>query len=88
VIDLQLDEEISSFVNTTTGVNNSPTKNTRKVESTFGLADGDVLLIGGLTQNQDTVVNLSLSFLPRWMAGRTSAKSKSEIRLLLQVRRL
>ncbi|MDQ7982423.1 type II secretory pathway protein [Paraburkholderia sp. SARCC-3016] len=63
-INLQLVEEISSFANTTTGVNNSPTKNTRKVESSFSLADGDVLLIGGLTQDQDTHANSGLSFLP------------------------
>lgn len=87
-IDVQLEEEISSFVNTTTGVDNSPTKNTRKIESTFGLADGDVLLIGGLTQNQDTAANSGLSFLPRWMAGHTVSKSRSEILLLLEVRKI
>lgn len=87
-IDVQLEEEISSFVNTTTGVNNSPTKNTRKIESTFGLADGDVLLIGGLTQSQDTNANSGLSFLPRWMAGHTVSKNRSEILLLLQVRKI
>jgi type II secretory pathway component GspD/PulD (secretin) len=87
-IDLHLVEEISSFVNTTTGVNNSPTKNTRKVESSFSLADGDVLLIGGLTQDQDTHANSGLSFLPRWMAGHTVSTSKSEILLMLQVQKL
>jgi general secretion pathway protein D len=87
-IDLHLVEEISDFVNTTTGVNNSPTKNTRKVESSFNVADGDVLLIGGLTQDKDTRVNSGLSFLPRWMAGHTVSTSKTEILLLLQVRKL
>lgn len=87
-IDLRLVEEISSFVNTTTGVNNSPTKNTRKVESSFSLADGDVLLIGGLTQDQDTHANSGLSFLPRWMAGHTTSTAKTEILLLLQVQKL
>ncbi|MFM0731095.1 type II secretory pathway protein [Paraburkholderia sediminicola] len=87
-IDLQLVEEISDFVNTTTGVNNSPTKNTRKVESSFNVADGDVLLIGGLTQDKGTRVNSGLSFLPRWMAGHTVSKSKTEILLLLQVQKI
>jgi len=88
VIDLHLVEEISSFVNTTTGVNNSPTKNTRKVESSFSLADGDVLLIGGLMQDQDTHANSGLSFLPRWMAGHTVSTNKTEILLLLQVQKI
>ncbi|MGF6899462.1 type II secretion system protein GspD [Paraburkholderia sp. GAS348] len=87
-IDLHLVEEISSFVNTTTGVNNSPTKNTRKVESSFSVADGDVLLIGGLTQDQDTRVSSGLSFLPRWMAGHTASTNKTEILLFLQVQKI
>lgn len=88
VIDLHLVEEISSFVKTTTGVNDSPTKNTRKVESSFSVADGDVLLIGGLTQDQDTHVNSGLSFLPRWAAGHTASTAKTEILLLLQVQKI
>jgi len=88
VIDLQLDEEISSFVNTTTGVNNSPTKNTRKVESSFSLADGDVLLVGGLTQDQSTQATSGLSFLPRWLAAHSSSTQKSEILLVLQVTKI
>ncbi|WP_245964984.1 type II secretion system protein GspD [Trinickia dinghuensis] len=87
-IDLHLVEEISSFVNTTTGVNNSPTKNTRKVESSFSLADGDVLLIGGLTQDQATHANSGLSFLPRWASGHTVSTGKTEILLLLQVQKI
>lgn len=88
VIDLRLVEEISSFVNTTTGVNNSPTKQTRKVESSFSLADGDVLIVGGLTQDQSARATSGLSFLPRWLAAHSSSTQKSEILLLLQVRKL
>ncbi|WP_442807954.1 type II secretion system protein GspD [Trinickia soli] len=88
VIDLHLVEEISSFVNTTTGVNNSPTKQTRKVESSFGLSDGDVLLVGGLRQDESTRATSGLSFLPRWMAGHSGSKRETEILLLLQVRKI
>ncbi|MBR7962802.1 type II secretory pathway protein [Burkholderia vietnamiensis] len=87
-VDLQLVEEISDFVNTTTGVNNSPTKTTRKVESAFNVADGDVLLIGGLTQDKSARANSGLSFLPRWMAGHTATTGKTEILLLLQVQKI
>lgn len=87
-IDLHLVEEISSFVNTTTGVNNSPTKNTRKLESSFTLSDGDVLLIGGLMQDQDLHANSGLSFLPRWMAGHRVSSERTEILLLLQVQKI
>ncbi|MFA8393777.1 type II secretion system protein GspD [Burkholderia ubonensis] len=87
-IDLTVVEEISDFVRTTTGVNNSPTKNTRKLESSFSVEDGDAVLIGGLTQEKANHVDSGLSFLPSWMRGHSSGGSRTEILLLLQVQKL
>ncbi|KGV25817.1 bacterial type II and III secretion system family protein [Burkholderia pseudomallei MSHR4462] len=87
-IDLNVIEEISDFVRTTTGVNNSPTKNTRKLESSFSVEDGDAVLIGGLTQDKESHLDSGLSFLPSWMRGRASNSSRTEILLLLQVQKL
>ncbi len=87
-IDLTVTEEISDFVRTTTGVNNSPTKNTRKLESSFSVEDGDAVLIGGLTQDKATRIDSGLSFLPSWMKGHSSDGSRTEILLLLQVQKL
>lgn len=41
-IQVKLDEQISSFVPTTTGVNNSPTKNTREMTTTVSMKDGEI----------------------------------------------
>jgi type II secretory pathway component GspD/PulD (secretin) len=87
-IDLSVVEEISDFVKTTTGVNNSPTKNTRKLESSFSLDDGDAVLIGGLSQEKSTRLESGFSFLPSWMNGHGIGSGRTEILLLLQVQRL
>ncbi|WP_157130957.1 hypothetical protein [Burkholderia savannae] len=49
MIGLTVTKEINDFVRTTTGVSNSPTKNTREFESSLSVKDGDAVLIGGGT---------------------------------------
>jgi hypothetical protein len=48
--------------------------------------DGDVVIIGGLTENKESGSNVGFSFLPDWM--RSSTASKSEILLVLQINKL
>lgn len=52
VIDLNLAQQISSFVPTETGVNGSPTLIKREVKSSLSLTDGDVVILGGLAENK------------------------------------
>ncbi len=87
-IDLHVMQQISDFVKTTTGVNNSPTLNTREVSTEISLRDGDVILMGGLTTNKTTANRSGLSFLPRFLDSETDAESKTEILLMLQVERV
>jgi len=87
-IDVHVDQQVSSFVNTTTGVNNSPTLTTRQISTNVIMADGDVVVIGGLRQNKDSGGSSGLSFLPAWLQVKTSDKSNSEILLFLQLKKL
>ncbi|MBN3784578.1 type II secretion system protein GspD [Burkholderia sp. Ac-20345] len=87
-IDLSVDEEISDFVRTTTGVNTSPTKNTRKLQTVTSMADGDVAVIGGLLQSHDSRSSSGISFLPRWMNGHNNSSDNTEIVLVLQVAKI
>ncbi|EGY28279.1 Type II secretory pathway, component PulD, partial [Candidatus Regiella insecticola 5.15] len=48
VIDLAIDQQLSDFVKTATGVNNSPTLTKRQVTTQVSVADGDIILLGGL----------------------------------------
>lgn len=88
IIDLSVTQQISDFVKTTTGVNNSPTLNTREVSTEISLHDGDVILMGGLTTNKSTDNRTGLAFLPRFLDSRSDASSNTEILLMLQVERV
>ncbi|APR39375.1 type II secretion system protein GspD [Paraburkholderia sp. SOS3] len=88
VIELNIDEEISSFVNTTTGVNGSPTKNTRSLQTVADLQDGEVIVLGGLVQDQSTVATSGERFLPAFLDGHTKSKARTEVVLVLQVQKI
>ncbi len=88
VIDTDVTVEISDFQKTSTGVNNSPTKNTRKSETSMTLQDGEVVVMGGLSQSKDSKVRSGVSWLPSFMDGRTADASRSDIVLVLQVSKI
>ena len=88
VIDLHVTQQISDFVKTTTGVNKSPTLNTREVSTEISTQDGDVILIGGLTTNKASDNATGLAFLPRFLDSRSDTSSNTEILLVLQVERV
>lgn len=87
-IDLSVDEEISDFVRTTTGVNASPTKNTRKLQTITSLQDGDVAVIGGLIQSHDSSSTSGLSFLPKWTKGHNNSRDQTEIVLVIEAKKI
>lgn len=87
-VELKIDEEISSFVSTTTGVNSSPTKNTRSLQTVADLKDGEVIVLGGLIQDQGTVSNGGERFLPAFLDGHTKSKQRTEVVLVLQVQKI
>lgn len=88
VIELSIDEELSSFVNTTTGVNGSPTKNTRSLQTVADMKDGEVIVLGGLIQDSDTTVNSRERFFPHFLDGHSTSKTRTEVVLVLQVQKV
>lgn len=87
-IDLSIAQQISDFVTTTTGVNNSPTLIKRELSTRVGLKSSDVVVLGGLDQSQETAEKRGLSFLPDFMASKSGTGSKTEIMLLLSAERI
>jgi len=85
VTDADVTVEISDFQKTSTGVNNSPTKNTRKFETSMQLLDGEIVVTGGLTQSKDSDLRSGISWLPSFMDGHSRSSSKSDIVLVLQI---
>jgi type II secretory pathway component GspD/PulD (secretin) len=87
-VDVDLSQQMSSFVQTTSGVNNSPTLTKRQLETSITVADGDLVVLGGLTEDKDTASSNGLSFLPAFMRARSDARSKTEILLVLQLTKI
>lgn len=87
-IDITVMQQISDFVKTTTGVNNSPTLNTREVASSVSMSDGEMILLGGLTQDKSTDAASGPSFLPSLFRSSSTSTSNTEVLLFLQVSRV
>lgn len=87
-IDVVIDQQISDFVRTETGVSNSPTLTKRALSTTVTLADDEFVVLGGLTNQKTAQGSSGLSFLPSFLHDSTSSDNRTEILLLLQVSRV
>jgi len=87
-IDLVVDQQISDFARTETGVNSSPTLSKRALTTTVSLADGGIVLLGGLTSQKQVDSNSGLSWLPKVLRNSSRTESETEVLLLLQVERI
>lgn len=58
------------------------------VSTTVGVADGELVLIGGLTQDKNIDTNSSLSFLPKIFHTKGDEDSRTEVILLIQVSKI
>lgn len=88
VIDLRLDQQISDFAKTETGVNTSPTLTKRQLSTSISAQNGEMILIGGLSQDKDSRVNSGLPFLPQRLHSKNDSGSRTELLLLIQVMRI
>lgn len=88
IVDLDVSQQMSNFVVTDTGVNNSPTLIKRELKTTLSVADGDVVVLGGVAENKESLGSNGLSFMPNFLRSKNSETSKSEILLILQLTRI
>lgn len=86
-IDIELFQQISNFVVTESGVNNSPTLNKREIKTSLSVEDGEILVIGGLNEATDEANSSGLWFLP-FATSKSSRNKKSELLLILEVRKI
>jgi general secretion pathway protein D len=87
-IDVVVDQQISDFARTESGVNNSPTLTKRSLSTTVSMLDGELVVLGGLTQDRNQGSDGGQSFLPKFMRSSSSSDSRTEVLLMLQVSRL
>lgn len=87
-IELRITQELSNFIRTQTGVNNSPTLIKRAVDTVVQAHDDDVIILGGLDENSDTKTRSGLPFLPSVLQSNSSNKTNSSIVVVMHVKRI
>lgn len=87
-IDLVINQQLSTFIPTTTGVNNSPTLLKREISTSIGAMNNDVIVLGGLDEDRSSSEMSGFPYLPDFMKSKGAQDSKTQILLVLQVQRI
>lgn len=87
-VELKINQQLSNFTQTTTGVNGSPTLMKRQIKTSVNVQDGEIIVLGGLSEDKETRTRDGLSFLPSFLHTKGNEIHKSDILLILQVRKL
>jgi hypothetical protein len=82
-IELEVTQELSNFVQTTNGVNGSPTLVKRNVETRLTMKSGDVVILAGLVDDRTEGTDSRLPFLG-WLFDRSETSTQSEILVVLE----
>ena len=60
----------------------------REIKTAVSMQDGEVIVLGGLTENKETQTRDGLSFLPTFLHTKGHETSKADILLVLQVQKV
>ncbi len=85
VVDLDVVQTVSNFVKTTTGNTNNPTMNKREIQTAISLANGEMVLLGGLLDQQNEEANHGFF---GYNFSKSKADLSSELLLLIQAERI
>ncbi|MDW5415655.1 type II secretory pathway protein [Iodobacter sp. CM08] len=88
VIDLDIAQQLSNFVKTDNGVNDSPTLIKRELRTSVSVQDGEVILLGGLSEDKETTGQSGLSFFPIFPLSKSGDKGQTEFLLILKLQKL
>lgn len=87
-IELDISQQLSSFVPTTTGVNQSPTLLKREIKTVVNTKEGELIMLGGLNESKVSKQSTGFGFLPKIFNSKNDQDEKSDILLIMQVQRL
>lgn len=85
--DIDLFQQVSSFVTTDTGVNTSPTLNKRELRTSLTVDDGEILVIGGLNDSKEEEAKSGLPLFPFPLSKSRGARN-TELLLVLELKRI
>ena len=81
-VGLAIQQQVSTFVPTTTGVNASPTLLKRELNTAINLKSGEVLVLGGLQEERDGEARSGPGFFS-FLGSKSRDESRTELILLL-----
>lgn len=88
-VQLEITQEVSSAVTTETGVSDSPTIKTKKLQTVMVISDGQTLMMGGLIDTQVTDTHTGVPYLKDvpyvGRLFRTNSKSRRRTEMLVMV---
>lgn len=84
---VKVDQQLSSFATTTTSTIDSPSLLKRKLTTSILMQDTDLVMLAGLDESKDMKSRSGVSFLPDFLRSSSSSKSRSQLVLLLEVKR-
>ncbi|MDR1350621.1 MAG: hypothetical protein LBJ59_07600 [Zoogloeaceae bacterium] len=88
VIELNISQQISDFTSTSTGVNTSPTLLKRELKTSVIANDDEIIILGGLEKTTDSKMTEGISFLPAFLRSKNDTNERTEIMMLLHVKRI
>lgn len=87
IIELDLNQELSSFTTTTTGVNFSPTLIKRAISSKFTVKSGELVVLAGLIDEGSDNQAERLPFLG-WPVNQQNQERKTELLIFVEAQKL
>ena len=84
IIELFINQQLSNFVKTDTGVNDSPTLIKRDIVTEVAVSDGDMIVLGGLAETKNSSASSGFSLF----GSKTKENSKTDIVVILQVKKV
>lgn len=86
-IDLTINQQLSNFVKTETGVNNSPTLIKRDVSTQVSIKSGEIIVLGGLAETKNSKNSTGFTLLP-FLRSSGSDDSKTDILVILHAEKV
>lgn len=86
-IDLTINQQLSNFVKTETGVNNSPTLIKRDVSTQVSIKSGEIIVLGGLAETKNSKNSTGFTLLP-FLRSSGSDDSKTDILVILHAEKI
>ena len=87
-VELTIDQEVSNFVPTTSGVTGSPTLIKRRIATTVGASNDDVIVLGGLDVDSVNSGSSGPNFFSGLLRSVTGSTTRTEIVLVLNVHKI